>query len=148
MILAIDPGQHTGWAASDRTCGTLDFTGMMWGEISDEWRRWLSRTFRERAVEAVAYEMAFARSNHSALLIGLIWDVCAVARHHNVTVMECRTQDAKRALDVVPKRGESRAGKAAVWNAVIARGWRPLHQHEADAIAVLAWAENRMERVE
>lgn len=148
MILAIDPGQHTGWAASDRSCGTLDFTGMLWGEISDEWRRWLSRTFRERAVEAVAYEMVFVRTMDTALALGLVWDACAVAMHHNVTIMECTTQAAKSAVGVKAKRGESRAGKAAVWDAVIARGWRPLHQHEADAIAVLAWAENRMERVE
>lgn len=148
MILALDPGQHTGWAVSDRRCGTLDFSRMTWGEISAEWRPWLSRMLREHAIEAIAYEMAFARSNHSALPLGLIWDVCAVARTHNVKVMECRTQDAKKAIGVRAVRGQARAAKKAVMAAAIARGWTPRAQHEADAIAVLAWAEDRLSRVE
>jgi Holliday junction resolvasome RuvABC endonuclease subunit len=147
VILALDPGQRTGWAISDRRCGTLDFTRMTWGEISSEWRPWLSRMLREHAIEAVAYEMAFARSNHSALPLGLIWDVCAVARNHNVVVMECRTQDAKRAIGVTAVRGQPRAAKRAVFGVVQGLGWPVRYQHEADAVAVLAWAEDRLSRV-
>lgn len=143
--LALDPGQRTGWATSARDCGTLDFSGKMWGEISAEFRPWLSRMLREHAIEAIAYEMAFARSNHSALALGLIWDVCAVARTHNVTVMECRTQDAKRAIGVTAVRGQPRAAKRAVFGVVQGLGWPVRHQHEADAVAVLRWAESRME---
>lgn len=146
--LALDPGQRTGWATSGRDCGTLDFSGLMWGEISAQFRPWLSRMLRENAVQAIAYEMAFARSNHSALPLGLIWDACAVARQHNVEILECRTQDAKKAIGVRAVRGQARAAKHAVMAAAIARGWTPRAQHEADAIAVLAWAEDRLSRVE
>lgn len=146
--LALDPGQRTGWAVSSGTCGTLDFTGRTWGEISAEFRPWLSRMLREHAVQALAYEMAFARSNHSALPLGLIWDACAVGRRHNVELLECRTQDAKKAIGVKAVRGQARAAKSAVMAAAIARGWTPRAQHEADAIAVLAWAEDRLSRVE
>lgn len=148
-VLALDPGQRTGWATSGGACGTLDFSGKMWGEISAEFRPWLSRMLREHAIQALACERVFVGNNDdTALALGLVWDACAMARQHNVEFMECQSQAAKKALGIVAKRGERAAGKAAVMAAAIARGWRPQAQHEADAIAVLAWAEERLSRIE
>lgn len=147
--LALDPGQRTGWATSGRDCGTLDFSGLMWGEISAQFRPWLSRMLRESGVQAIACERVFVgRNDDTTLALGLVWDACAIAMQHNVEFMECQSQQAKRALGVVAKRGQRAAGKHAVMAAAIARGWTPRAQHEADAIAVLAWAEDRLSRVE
>lgn len=143
-MLALDPGQRTGWARSDGACGTLDFRNTLWPEASDAFTTWLSRTIRTHAIDTLAIERVIVRNADTGLAFGLAWDAYRVAHHHNVRVLEITPQQAKRAAT-----GKPSASKAEVLLGIAAHNrWRPLTYHEADAAAVLLAAEAHYDHME
>lgn len=143
MILALDPGKHTGWARSDGRCGTLDFSAELWGAASAQFSGWIADQISEHGVKLIAYEAMIVRSADSALGLGLVWDAIRTAHLYGLPVpRSCTPQQKLRAMGIsVPKGATRTLRKQLTIDAAQACGWRCHTPHEADAVAVLTWAK-------
>lgn len=142
MILAIDPGQRTGWAWSDGTCGTLDLSFCKdLGETALNFNAWLSDALFNRQPSHLIIERAFGRSSFTADLPIILVGIAHMAGHaYGVQRRELGASTIKKAIT-----GNGKAKKAAIIAGVVLDGWAPDTDHAADAAALLmAW---RMKQV-
>lgn len=158
-ILALDLATSTGYALSTGTSGVVSWRGYShdYGELDRAFRDWLSDMIVTNGVKLVVVEPPVLRGASSILLVGLYWSAQSVAWLH-----ECRRRDGdsrkvrehilgkprlaqirrEPAADgLKPKKHVVRKRlKAAVVEAMQARGLNPYNDDEADAQAMLAWA--------
>lgn len=157
--LALDLATSTGWACSDGASGVVSWREYShdYGELDRAFRDWLSDVIVMHGVKEVVVEPPVLRGAASILLVGLYWSAQSVACRH-----ECRRRDGDSAKVREHILGKARLAqirrapapdgskpkkhvvrkrlKAAVIEAMQARGLTPQNDDEADAQAILAWA--------
>lgn len=150
--LALDLATSTGWACSDGASGVVSWREYShdYGELDRAFRGWLSDVIVMHGVKEVVVEPPVLRGAASILLVGLYWSAQSVACRH-----ECRRRDGDsnkvrawlfgrdrlKELRTAPTKSAARRRlKAAVIEAMQARGLTPQNDDEADAQAMLAWA--------
>ena len=151
--LALDLATSTGWACSDGASGVVSWREYShdYGELDRAFRDWLSDVIVMHGVKEVVVEPPVLRGAASILLVGLYWSAQSVACRH-----ECRRRDGDsnrvrawlfgrdrlKELRTAPTKSAARRRlKAAVIEAMQARGLTPQNDDEADAQAMLAWAK-------
>lgn len=151
--LALDLATSTGWACSDGASGVVSWREYShdYGELDRAFRDWLSDVIVMHGVKEVVVEPPVLRGAASILLVGLYWSAQSVACRH-----ECRRRDGDsnrvrkwlfgadrlKELKRAPNKYAARKQlKAAVIQAMQARGLTPQNDDEADAQAMLAWAK-------
>lgn len=142
MILAIDPGIHTGWARSDGACGTISFENCLWGEASYRFSMWLADQIDE-GVKRIGYEMVFVRHQPTAMALGIVWDILRVAHVHELPIPISLSPLAKYKILGLDVRRMTRLKRGEMLRKHIASmgRWHASNQHEADAAALLLAAE-------
>lgn len=133
LILALDPGERTGWAASDGTCGTLDLSAEWkadWAIAGHAFIAWLTPLLA--VTRLLVVERPFGRPGTTDTANSL-----ALLAHMEAQRRGVRRQE--RAVSTVRKivLGRGNAPKRAVRPAVEALGYVPTNDHEADACALL-----------
>lgn len=138
MILALDIALKTGWAKSDGSFGTKGFShpgdNAVLGRLFKDWLA----DFILEGVTSLVIERPFFRGQCSAHLAGLAWEAHRVAEIHNIPRFEYAPTTIKKFIT-----GSGRAGKAEVMKAIMAKGYRIMTDHEADAIALRLLHEAR-----
>ena len=144
-ILALDLGTTTGWAVRNLRgrilSGTADFKPHRFeggGMRYLRFERWLDETLRLAGdVEAVYFEEVRAHVGVDAAHAygGFLAGVTAWCEEHAIAYQGVPVGTIKRFV-----AGKGNANKAAVIAAVRERGFSPVDDNEADAIAILLWA--------
>lgn len=136
MILALDPGECTGWAMSDGSTGTIDLRALFAtdrAEALSEYARDV-RALLNRGAHLMLIERPMGR------LAATLLPEILTARAHEVA-WNMGIQRAELTVPTIRKLvcGEARpkGKKKAVQAAVAAAGWKCATPHEADAVAVL-----------
>lgn len=144
-ILAIDLGTITGWAARTDgrvVSGVVDFRPRRFeggGMRYLRFRRWLTETKATTGdiAEIVFEEVRSHRGVDAAHAYGgFLATLSAWAEHHQIPCRGVPVGTIKRYTT-----GKGNAPKAAIVAAMQARGFDPTDDYEADALAVLLWAE-------
>ena len=133
MILALDPGHRTGWAASNGTCGTLDLRPEWqrdWAEAGRAFTEWLAP--RLTGVILLVVERPFGRPGTTDVPNAFALLAHMQALKHGIRRMEMAPSRVKM---LVAHRGN--ASKLEVQRIVEACGYTPSNDHEADACALL-----------
>lgn len=144
-LLALDLGTHTGWAIRRRdgaiVCGTEDFTPRKsWGP-GQRWlrfRSWLSAVIDREQIHAVTFErVVFGHSSASASDVygGFRALTEMVTDAHHCTLGTIAVPTIKKHWT-----GSGRADKAQMIAEARRRGFRPVDDNAADALAILHWA--------
>ena len=145
-ILALDLGTATGWAAriDDRiAAGTIDFRSGRFeggGMRYLRFRRWLTELKSSLdGIDVIAFEEVRRHLGVNAAHAygGFMATLTAWAEHHDVPYQGVPVGTIKRFIT-----GKGNANKQAVIEAIQARGFKPADDNEADAIAILLWAED------
>lgn len=143
--LAIDIGTSTGWAL--RACddyissGTVSFKPSRYdggGMRFLRFRRWLEELEEQAGpVEAVYFEEVRRHAGNDAAHIhgGLLAVLTAWCEEHLIAYQGVPVGTIKRFAT-----GKGNADKAGVIDAMRARGYAPVDDNEADALAILLWA--------
>lgn len=133
VVLCLDPGELTGWAASDGTCGTLDLKEQWqtdWAEAGHAFVRWLAPRLAHTRLLVV--ERPFGRPGTTDTPNALALLAHMEAKRLDVPRREMTVGTVRRAV-----LGKGNAPKKAVRPAVEALGYLPANDHEADACALL-----------
>ncbi len=144
-ILALDLGTVTGWALRDpngtANSGTVSFRPNRFeggGMRYLRFKHWLTELKSTTGgIDAVYLEEVRRHAGTSAAHIygGFLAHVTAWCEHHGIPYQGVPVGTIKRYVT-----GKGNASKAAVIEAVRARGFAPVDDNEADAIALLLWA--------
>jgi Holliday junction resolvasome RuvABC endonuclease subunit len=144
-MLALDLGTSTGWAlqAGDEfiTSGTvsLKHTRFYGGGMRFlRFRRWLEQLDIDAGpIEAIHFEEVRRHVGNDAAHVygGLLAVLSAWCEEHLVAYQGVPVGTIKQFIT-----GKGNANKAAVIAAVQAKGFAPVDDNEADAIAILLWA--------
>ena len=145
-VLAIDLGSTTGWAARTDgriVSGTVEFRPSRFeggGMRFLRFRRWLTDTKSAiGAIEEIVFEEVRGHRGVDAAHIygGFLAILAAWCEHHEVPYRGVPVGTVKRHAT-----GRGNANRRAVITAIKARGFEPADDNEADAIAILLWAED------
>ena len=145
-VLALDLGTTTGWAArvdGRIVSGTVDFRPGRFqggGMRYLRFRRWLTETKATAGdiAELVFEEVRAHRGVDAAHVYGgFLATLTAWCEHHEIPYRSVPVGTVKRHAT-----GKGNAPKSAVVAAIQARGFEPADDNEADAIAILLWAED------
>jgi Holliday junction resolvasome RuvABC endonuclease subunit len=144
-MLALDLGTSTGWAlqAGDDfiTSGTISFKHTRFdggGMRFLRFRRWLEQLDSDAGpIEAIHFEEVRRHIGTDSAHVygGLLAVLTAWCEEHLVAYQGVPVGTIKRFI-----AGKGNADKAAVIEAVRLRGFAPIDDNEADAIAILLWA--------
>lgn len=146
-ILALDLGEQTGWALIDRKgtvhSGSQSFRGSRYdgaGMRYLRFSRWLNLVAAPDgpsfvdliAVEEVRRHLGVDAAHAYGGYLSQVQVICE----------SCKTPITGVPVGTIKKfiTGAGNAGKAAVMDAVIDRGYRPTDHNEADALALLLYA--------
>ena len=144
-VLALDLGTVTGWAARTDgrvVSGVVDFRPRRFeggGMRYLRFRRWLTETKAAAGdIEEIVFEEVRGHRGVDAAHAygGFLATLTAWAEHHQIPYRGVPVGTIKR--HVV---GKGNASKQVVMEAVRALGHDPEDHNEADAIAILLWAE-------
>ena len=145
VILALDLGQHTGWALRGRdgliTSGTLQFRPGRFeggGMIYLRFRAWLQELDETaNGITTVLFEEVRSHAGTTAAHIygGFLAHLTAWAEALKLPYRGVPVGTIKRHAT-----GRGNAGKPEVIAAVRAKGFAPADDNEADALALLLWA--------
>ena len=145
VILALDLGQHTGWALRSAcgviTSGGAEFRPDRWqggGMRFLRFRRWLTELKAGAGgLDIVLYEQvrSHAGVDASHAYGGGLAILTARCEHHGIPYQGVPVGTIKRHIS-----GKGNADKQAVIEAVRKLGFRPADDNEADALALLHWA--------
>ena len=145
VILALDLGTTTGFAIAgadgDITSGTAEFRLDRWqsgGMRFLRFKRWLTEIKNQAGgFDLVIYEQVRRHAGVDAAHAfgGWLAILTAWCDHHDIAYQGVPVGTIKRFI-----AGKGNADKAAVIEAVRARGFHPADDNEADAIAILLWA--------
>ncbi|GAA0535604.1 hypothetical protein [Pigmentiphaga daeguensis] len=146
-ILALDLATRTGWAIATRDgrilSGCESFVPRAsWdpGQRGLRFKAWLQEVVHHRDIHAIAYEVVIrhgpqnmaAAAHLYGLLEGLMWMAASL-----------RQLPVEGVQPTVVKKvwtGSGRADKGAMVAEAKRRGFRPVDDNEADALAILNWA--------
>ena len=144
VILALDLGQRTGWALQlpgNILSGTVEFRPGRFeggGMPFVRFRAWLQEMHAANQLAIIVFEevrrhlgTAAAHSYGGFLSILTSW-----AEEQDIPYQGCPVGTLKRCTT-----GKGNANKQAVIAAIKSRGFEPEDDNEADAIAILLWAE-------
>lgn len=144
-ILALDLGQHTGWALrhpdGTTTSGTAHFQPHRFeggGMRYLRFKRWLTEVKHSAdGIDAVYFEEVRRHAGVDAAHAygGFLAHLTAWCEHHQIPYQGVPVGTIKKHAT-----GQGNAGKAAMIAAARARGFDPQDDNEADALALLAWA--------
>jgi len=144
-ILTLDLGSTTGWAVRTARCrilhGTAEFRPTRYeggGMRYLRFGKWLDQTLEiTGGVDAVYFEEVRRHAGTDAAHIygGFLAALTSWCEHHGVPYQGVPVGTIKRFAT-----GKGNADKAAMIAAVRARGFEPVDDNEADAIAILLWA--------
>ena len=145
VILALDLGSTTGFAIAGVDggiiSGTAEFRLDRWqsgGMRFLRFNRWLTEIKNQAGgLDLVVYEQVrnHAGVDASHAFGGWLAILTAWCEHHDIAYQGVPVGTIKRFI-----AGKGNADKAAVIEAVRARGFHPADDNEADAIAILLWA--------
>lgn len=143
-ILALDLGTITGWALRGRdgtvTSGSASFKPRRFeggGMRFLRFKRWLAelKACADGLDEVVFEEVRRHASTDAAHAYGgFLATLTAWCEHHGIPYQGVPVGTIKRHAT-----GSGRADKAAVLSAMRARGFAPIDDNEADALALLYW---------
>lgn len=143
-VLALDLGTRTGWALKDQTgmitSGTENFkTGRFEGGGIRYLRfsHWLSEIKNlAGSLDLISYEEVrrHLSTDSSHVYGGLMATLTAWCELHSIPYLGVPVGTIKKHA-----AGKGNAGKAEVMEAMIARGFSPKDDNEADALALLTW---------
>ena len=146
-VLALDLGQKTGWAlhGSDQaiTSGTAEFKNDRWqggGMRFLRFKQWLTEIKQmSGGLDAVFVEEVrrHVSTDSSHAYGGWLAIVSAWCEHHQIPYEAVPVGTIKRHAT-----GKGNAGKEAVIAAIRGRGFNPVDDNEADALALLGWAQD------
>jgi Holliday junction resolvasome RuvABC endonuclease subunit len=144
-ILALDLGTRTGWALADQngniTSGTASFKHTRYdggGMRFLRFRSWLDEVYRlTGGFDELFYEQVrrHAGTDASHLYGGWMAILEVWCEQRSIPYQGVPVGTIKRFIT-----GKGNADKAAVIDAVRLRGFAPVDDNEADAIAILLWA--------
>ncbi len=144
-ILALDLGTTTGYAIRTRdgaiASGTVSFRPSRYdggGMRYLRFRSWLDELDRSTwGIEAIYFEEVRRHLSTDAAHVhgGLLATLTALCEQRSIAYQGVPVGTIKRHVT-----GKGNADKAAVIAAVRARGFDPIDDNEADAIAILLWA--------
>ena len=144
-ILCLDLGTTTGFAIQTTdgaiSSGTVSFRPSRYdggGMRYLRFRRWLDAVADDAGIpEAVHYEEVRAHAGTDAAHIhgGFLAMLTSWCEQHSVPYQGVPVGTIKRHLT-----GKGNADKAAMITAIRARGFNPVDDNEADALAILLWA--------
>ena len=142
-ILALDLGTTTGWAvsASGLITGTASFRPSRYdggGMRYLRFERWLTETLTITGpIEAVYFEEVRRHIGTDAAHVfgGFMGCLTAWCENHAIAYQGVPVGTIKRFAT-----GKGNADKAAVIAAMQQRGFNPVDDNEADALAILLWA--------
>ena len=144
-MLALDLGTTTGWALQTGddfiSSGTVSFNHTRFdggGMRFLRFRRWLEQLDSDAGpIEAIYFEEVRRHVGTDAAHVygGLLAVLTAWCEEHLVAYQGVPVGTIKRFI-----AGKGNADKAAVIHAVRQRGFAPVDDNEADAIAILLWA--------
>jgi Holliday junction resolvasome RuvABC endonuclease subunit len=144
-ILALDLGTTTGWALKPQSgpiaSGTVSFRPSRYdggGMRYLRFRSWLNHLVAANAVSAVYFEEVRRHVGTDAAHIygGFLACLSAWCEEHGIAYQGVPVGTIKRFAT-----GKGNADKAAVISALRERGFAPADDNEADAIAILLWAD-------
>ena len=145
VILALDLGTITGFAIAGSdggiTSGTAEFRLDRWqsgGMRFLRFKRWLTEIKHQAGgLDLVVYEQVrrHAGVDSAHVFGGWLAILTAWCDHHGIAYQGVPVGTIKRHVT-----GKGNADKAAVIAAMRARGFNPVDDNEADALAILLWA--------
>ena len=149
-ILALDLGTHTGWALHQRdgtvTSGTEHFKPGRFeggGMRFLRFKRWLTELLAASgALNAVYFEEVRRHAGVDAAHVygGLMAHLTAWCEHHNIPYQGVPVGTIKKHAT-----GKGNAAKEEMLAAASRRGYAPIDDNEADALALLHWAVETQE---
>ena len=149
-ILALDLGTHTGWALHHRdgtvTSGTEHFKPGRFeggGMRFLRFKRWLTELLTTSgALNAVYFEEVRRHAGVDAAHVygGLMAHLTAWCEHHNIPYQGVPVGTIKKHAT-----GKGNAPKEEMLAAASRRGYTPIDDNEADALALLHWAVETQE---
>lgn len=144
-LVALDLGTTTGWALRGRgdfiSSGTVSFKPSRFdggGMRFVRFRRWLEQLDSDAGpIEAIYYEEVRRHVGTDAAHVygGLQAVLTSYCEEHLIAYQGVPVGTIKRFI-----AGKGNADKAAVIDAVRQRGFAPVDDNEADAIAIMLWA--------
>lgn len=144
-LVALDLGTTTGWALRGRgdfiSSGTVSFKPSRFdggGMRFVRFRRWLEQFDSDAGpIEAIYYEEVRRHVGTDAAHVygGLQAVLTSYCEEHLIAYQGVPVGTIKRFI-----AGKGNADKAAVIDAVRQRGFAPVDDNEADAIAIMLWA--------
>lgn len=144
-LVALDLGTTTGWALRGRgdfiSSGTVSFKPSRFdggGMRFVRFRRWLEQLDSDAGpIEAIYYEEVRRHAGTDAAHVygGLQAVLTSYCEEHLIAYQGVPVGTIKRFI-----AGKGNADKAAVIDAVRQRGFAPVDDNEADAIAIMLWA--------
>ena len=145
ILLALDLGTTTGFALRGAdgaiTSGTAEFRLDRWqsgGMRFLRFKHWLTEIKHQAGgVDLVVYEQVRRHAGVDASHVygGWLAILTAWCDHHGIAYQGVPVGTIKRHVT-----GKGNADKAAVIAAIRARGFKPVDDNEADALAILLWA--------
>ncbi len=149
-ILALDLGTHTGWALHHRdgtvASGTEHFKPGRFeggGMRFLRFKRWLTELLTTSgALNAVYFEEVRRHAGVDAAHVygGLMAHLTAWCEHHNIPYQGVPVGTIKKHAT-----GKGNAAKEEMLAAASRRGYAPIDDNEADALALLHWAVETQE---
>jgi Holliday junction resolvasome RuvABC endonuclease subunit len=146
-ILALDLGTKTGWAL---ICNGLVMSGMLsfatnrtagYGVRFLNFRNWLLEMLRKHGVDQVVFEDVRAHAGVFAAHVygGFMAELASVCEELHVLYQGFGVKTIKKFIT-----GSGNAGKQDIINALQNKGYRPIDDNEADALALLLLAESEL----
>ncbi len=145
-VLALDLATTTGWAARTDgriVSGTVEFRPRRFeggGMRYLRFRRWLAETKASLGnIDEIVFEEVRGHRGVDAAHVygGFLATLTAWCEHHGIPYRSVPAGTIKRHAT-----GKGNAPKNAVVAAMQARGFEPTDDNEADALAILLWAED------
>lgn len=135
-ILALDPGECTGWAMSDGSTGTIDLRALFATDRAEAMSEYAFAVHKllKRDVHLLFIERPMGRLTATILPEILTARAHEVAWSRGVARHELTVPYIRK---VVCGEARPEGKKKAVQAAVAAAGWKCATPHEADAVAVL-----------
>lgn len=147
-LYALDLGTRTGWACAlpgaEPVHGHIRLPADRGdGAFFSAFRRFLLDHITVHAPRLIVYEAPLITA--SATSMATVFRLFGLAAHtvEMAHIREVRCEPANNATVKKFVTDNGRAKKPEVMDAIRARGWSPDDENEADALAVLLWAESR-----